>query len=81
MNQKELIELVKEELTCKSYWKIFDEDQDWSIDYIIIPYLLKHLSNRNQLDRIQKALYLSEIKEDDIKFNNTTSSIYSTSFE
>lgn len=80
MNQEELIELVKEELTCKSYWKIFDSDQDWSIDSIIIPYLLKHLSNRDQLDRIQHALYLAKIK-DDIKFNNSASPNNITSFE
>ena len=61
MNQETLIELAKDELTCKSYWEIFDSDQDWSIDHILIPYLSEHLSNRNQLDRIQKALYLSEI--------------------
>ena len=80
MNQEELIELVKEELTCKSYWKIFDSDQDWSIDCILIPYILRHLSNRDQLDRIQKALYLADIKDDN-KFNDFASSIHSTSFE
>ena len=80
MNQEELIKLVTEELTCKSYWKIFDSNQDWSIDCILIPYISKHLSNRDQLSKIQQALYLADIK-DDIKFNNTASSIHYTSFE
>ena len=75
MNQEELIELVKDELTCKSYWKIFDSDQDWSIDCIIIPYISKHLLNRDQVYRIQQALYLADVK-DDIKVNGESNSVY-----
>lgn len=64
MDQEELIELVKNELTCRSFWKVFDSNQEWSIYNIIIPYLKKHLTSREQMHDLHQALYLAEIKDD-----------------
>ena len=64
MNQEELIKLVKNELTCNSYWEIFDSNQDWFINKVIIPYICTHLSNRDQLYRLYSALNISEIKDE-----------------
>ena len=64
MSQEELVELAIDELTCKSYWEIFDSNQDWFIDKVIIPYICTHLSNRDQLYRLYSALNISEIKDE-----------------
>ena len=64
MEQEELISLVEEEMTCKSFWQLFDNNQNWALKNVIIPYIQTHLTNRDQLLDLQWALNLAEIKDE-----------------
>jgi hypothetical protein len=64
MEREELMKLVESEMSVKDYFEIFDKHPEWTVEHIIIPYIEKHLIDREQLYGIQWALNIAEVKND-----------------